>query len=116
MCTQNQVNEILDAIARIYADVYGNNIAQVILYGSYARGDASEDSDVDVVAIVHGNREQLQRDLYKVWDASADLELKYDTILSPTVIPFDEFNKYKEDLPYYRNIANEGVRVDAGQS
>ena len=32
---------------------------KVILYGSYARGDYHTDSDVDVVAIVHGDRENI---------------------------------------------------------
>lgn len=68
---------------------------------------------MDVVAIVHGDREQLQQDLYRVWDASNDLELEYDTILSPTVIPYDEFQRYRLDLPYYRNIDTEGIRLNA---
>lgn len=113
MCAKDQVQELLNAISAIYSDVYGASVDQVILYGSYARGDEKEDSDLDIVAIVHGNREQLQKDLYKVWEASGELELEYDTILSPTVIPYDEFQKYRNDLPYYRNIATEGVRVNA---
>ena len=114
MCAKDQVQELLNAISAIYSDVYGTSVDQIILYGSYARGDEKEDSDLDIVAIVHGNREQLQKDLYKVWEASGELELEYDTILSPTVIPYDEFQKYRNDLPYYRNIATEGVRVNAG--
>lgn len=34
--------------------------------------------------------------------------MEYGTIFSPTVIPFTEFEKYKNDLSYYRNIENEG--------
>lgn len=113
MCAKDQVQELLNAISAIYSAVYGTSVDQVILYGSYARGDEKEDSDLDIVAIVHGNREQLQKDLYKVWEASGELELEYDMILSPTVIPYDEFQKYRNDLPYYRNIATEGVRVNA---
>lgn len=57
------------------------------------------------------NREELQAKLKQVWDASADLELEYGTIVSPTVIPYEEFEKYKDDLSYYRNIQSEGVKV-----
>ena len=91
----------------------GDSLKQMILYGSYARGDYQKDSDIDIVAIVKGDREKLQRELKKVWDISSDLELEYGTIVSPTVIPFEEFEKYKDDLPYYRNIQKEGVKIVA---
>ena len=113
MCTRNELNIILQKMAQIYRSVYGEELVQVILQGSYARGDYSHDSDVDLVAIVRGERVTLQEKLKKVWDESCELELEYDTILSPTVIPYEEFEKYRKDLPYYRNIVQEGVVVVA---
>ena len=113
MCTKNELNSILQKLIQIYRSVYGENLVQVILYGSYARGDYHTDSDVDVVAIVHGDRKTLQQQLKKVWDSSCELELEYDTILSPTVIPYEEFKQYQKDLPYYRNISQEGVVISA---
>lgn len=67
----------------------------------------------DVVAIVKGSRDELQRKLKTVWDYSCELELEYGTILSPTVIPYEEFETYKQDMPYYRNIEQEGVAIVA---
>lgn len=113
MCTRNELQSILQAVARAYREAYGQDIVNIVLYGSYARGDNQADSDVDIVAIVHGDRQDLQNRLRQVWDVSADLELEYGVIVSPTVIPYEEFERYKADLPYYRNIANEGVNVVA---
>lgn len=113
MCTTNELSIILQAMADAYKSVYGTEIVKIVLYGSYARGDYEKDSDIDVVAIVRGNRVELQTELKKVWDISSDLELEYGTIVSPTVIPFEEYEKYKNDLPYYRNIQNEGVEIVA---
>ena len=58
-------------------------------------------------------QETLQQQLKKVWDSSCELELEYDTILSPTVIPYEEFKQYQTVLPYYRNISQEGVVISA---
>lgn len=113
MCTRNELDLILQQMAEIYRSVYGEKIVKIVLYGSYARGDYQADSDVDIVAIVRGERTNLQQQLKEIWDVSSDLELEYGTIVSPTVIPFEEFEKYKNDLPYYKNIQNEGVDIVA---
>lgn len=113
MCTQNELNSILRELVKIYQAVYGRQLVKIILYGSYARGDYDSESDVDIVALVHGEREVLQKQLRQVWDVSAELELKFGTILSPTVIPYEEYEQYRNDLPYYRNIAQEGVEIVA---
>ena len=100
-------------MADTYYRIFGDAIEQILLYGSYARGDNTVDSDIDLVAIVRGDRQTLQNKLKQVWDVSSDLELQYDVIISPTVIPYDEYIKYKEDVPYYRNIQKEGVNIVA---
>ena len=113
MCSQNELNVLLKEIAAIYRKVFGDDIVKIVLYGSYARGTFDAESDIDIVAIVKGEREELQRKLREVWVLSSDLELEYETILSPTVIPYEEFEKYRNDIPYYRNIEEEGIRIVA---
>ena len=104
---------LLDQYTEILQKIYGKHLKKVILYGSYARGTFDEESDIDIVAIVKGERESLQQGLKLVWERSAELELEYEIILSPTVIPYDEFERFRDDLPYYRNIEREGVEIVA---
>ncbi len=113
MCTKNDLETILKKISETYYAVYGEDIVKIVLYGSYARGDYQSNSDIDIVAIVRGERRDLQERLKKVWSISVELEIEYETVISPTVIPFEEYEKYKEDMPYYRNIQKEGVEVVA---
>lgn len=113
MCSKQELESILRKVAAAYRLIYGDDLVKILMYGSYARGDFDADSDVDIAAIVKGDRQILQNDLKKVWDVSSDLELEYETIVSPTVIPFDEYEKYREDIPYYRNIEKEGVVIVA---
>lgn len=114
MCTKNDLDHILRELVKIYQSVYGEQLVKIVLYGSYARGDYDSESDVDIAALVHGDREMLQEQLRQVWNVSSDLELEFGTILSPTVIPYEEYEQYRNDLPYYRNIAKEGVEIVAG--
>lgn len=111
MCTSAQLDTISKQMVECYRSVYGMDVTGIFLYGSYARGDYEDDSDIDITAIVKGERVELQQKLKKVWDISADIGLENDVIVSPTVIPHDEFEAYKEILPYYMNILKEGRRI-----
>ena len=102
------IYEIQQRIAPV-AKQYG--VKAVFLFGSYARGDYTENSDIDIVAVVHGSRMELQQKLKEVWDRSAEVGLENDIVVSPTVIPYDEFKKYQDTLPYYRNIMQEGKKI-----
>ncbi len=112
MCTRTELSAILSELAQCYRETYGSNLTKIVLYGSYARGDYEEGSDIDVAAIVKGSRRELQDELKKVWDVSHDLGLEYGIIVSPTVIPSDEYEQWKDDLPYYKNIEQEGIAVN----
>lgn len=111
MCTLYQLNFITDEMVKCYCSVFGENIVDIFLYGSYARGDYDEESDIDIAAIVKGKRVDLQNKLKQVWDFSADIGMEYDIVISPIVIPYDEFEQYKRILPYYMNIVAEGKKI-----
>ena len=111
MCTPRQLDTIIKEMAQCYHNYYGDDIVGIFLYGSYARGDFSEESDIDVTAVVKGKRLELQKKLKFIWDYSADVGLEHDVVISPTVIPHDEFERYKDTLPYYMNIQKEGIRI-----
>ena len=106
-----QLNAVTDEIVKCYRSVFGETIVDIFLYGSYARGDYDDESDIDITAIVKGNRMDLQNKLKQVWNISADIGLENDVVVSPTVIPFDEFEEYKQTLSFYMNIRKEGKQI-----
>ena len=65
MCTQNDLEKLLKKIVIIYRNIYDQNLCDIYLYGSYARGDYNTESDIDIVAIVKGERQELQNQLRK---------------------------------------------------
>lgn len=111
MCDKTQLNKITSQIVEAYRDIYGQSIKNIVMYGSFARGDFDDESDIDFAAIVVGERQELQKKLEEVWDKASDISLEHDAVVSPVVIPYEEFIEYKDKLPYYRNIDKEGIIV-----
>ncbi|MDR3313431.1 MAG: nucleotidyltransferase domain-containing protein [Oscillospiraceae bacterium] len=109
---EEALQNVLRETKREFRNMFGNSLVSVLLYGSYARGDYVEDSDVDVVALVDAEREVLQAQRPRLVRLSEAMDMQYSVLLSPSVIPYREFLKYQNDLPYYKNIAKEGVRLD----
>ena len=105
------LDAICKRIVEAYRKAYGNAVEGIFLYGSYARGDYDEESDIDFVAIVNGDRLDLQKKCHQVWDEINKMDLEYDTVTSAQVIPAHEYEKYKGFLSYYKNIQKEGKRI-----
>ena len=110
--SQTTLQQIIAAVHKMYIQQYENNLKKVYLYGSYARGDFNDSSDIDITAIVDGERRELQEKLKAIWDDTADLGYENDIIISPSVIPYKEFEDYKNILPYYMNIEQEGIEIN----
>ena len=102
---------ICSRVANCYKKIYGNKIQGIYLYGSYARGDFDEESDIDFTAIVEGDQVELRKKRRENRDDLTDIELDYDVVISFGVIPADLFEKHKNFLAYYKNILREGKRI-----
>lgn len=115
MCTQLELNNILNAFAKSSRQIFGDTLNEIILYGSYARGDYDEESDVDIAILMNvpkENETEYHKSLTKI---IGDIYEKYgySIVLSPIVISSDFFDEWKEHLPFYRNVAREGVKIVA---
>jgi predicted nucleotidyltransferase len=84
--------------------------AEVILYGSRARGDAGPASDWDFLILVD---QPLDRDrILELKNRLYDLELETDTVLTSTVRTRDEWKSPRYSfLPFKHNVEQEGVSL-----
>jgi predicted nucleotidyltransferase len=105
-----------DVLLRVYNninEIIGEPLQEVILFGSYARGDYDAESDIDIAVIIDLDREALKKYQTKLIHMASEYSLNEDILLSVCCIPRKEFEEYKEALPFYRNIYSEGVRLSA---
>lgn len=89
--------------------LYGSRVKNVLLYGSWARGDAGEDSDIDVVVVLEG--EVIPgREIDRMIDTITEINLKYGTLIS--VYPISERMYFTVKSPLLLNVKKEGISID----
>jgi len=100
---------VAEAFARDARRLLGENVVEVILFGSVAREEAGEESDVDILVIVRENPWESQK---KLADLVVDYLLNYGVYVSPKVLSVEEFEFMKEiNSAFYINVSREGVRI-----
>lgn len=112
MCSRETLENVLKEVMQAYKNVYGNKLVKVVLYGSYARGDYDEESDINIAGIVKDKRSNIQKLAKILLKIINDINLKYDVLVSCISIPYDEFIEYRNYLPFYKNIRKEGFPIN----
>lgn len=94
-------------IAREFANaIHSDDIVKIILFGSVARGDDTEESDIDIL-IITTNSDELSDEINS---AAVDIILKKDEFISPHVMSEEHFNK-TIDYPFLTNVLKECVVI-----
>ena len=89
-----------------------DDFRMVRLYGSYARGDYNQNSDIDVMVLVNTPVDKINSFYDQVSDCAFEYLMKYRVDISPVIKNIDHFNYWKNDLPYYYNVEQEGIVVN----
>ena len=97
---------VLDEFKAELRKLYGERLKDVILYGSYARGNASEKSDIDVMVVLEGSI-MPGREIDRMIDVITDINLKYGVLLA--VVPVSEEKYFNVNSPLLLNVRREGI-------
>ena len=108
-------NPVIHTVSqRVYTaakDILGDKLDKVYLYGSYARGDFDEYSDIDYMIIIHLPQAEACAVGSDIYDRIADLDLTYDVIVSPITTGSEIFYRFLNAHKFYKNILDEGVEI-----
>ena len=85
------------------------HISKIILFGSYARGDATEGSDIDIMILCKDDNSTAQKHLLDVFHRADKVAFENDILIQIDLQNESFFDEWSEDLPYYKNIKKEGV-------
>lgn len=98
--------KLLASIKKIFKDVAPN--AKVILFGSHARNDAKEGSDVDLMVILD-QKSISWEDENKIFTPLYALEVESGKIISPHIITEEDWAKTAHRSTFYHQVMNEGI-------
>lgn len=103
-----EMKELLEECRGILERHYGPRMKGLVLYGSMARGDADEESDIDLLVLLEPPFRYVQ-ELFEIIDLLYPLQLKADHLISAHPASAQDFGVGAIEL--YRNAKREGVLV-----
>jgi len=103
-----KITRVLSETKEQLQSIYSRQLREIILFGSYARGDYSKGSDIDLLLLLdHLDNPGAERERYMA--IICDLSLKYDMVVS--IIPMDYASYHTRKTPLILNVQKEGVRL-----
>jgi uncharacterized protein len=98
----------LEELKQSLAEIYGDRLSGIYLYGSYARGDFHPESDLDILIALKG--EVIPgRELDRLSERVSDICLAYDVLI--TIFPVPEEWLQVRKSPLFENVRREGVAL-----
>jgi len=107
MMVNEKYRKAVDKFVKIALEKYGDKIADVILFGSVVRGEAKENSDIDVLIVTRKEDFRLRRSLVGL---AFDILLETGENISVKVLSKDDFEKHK-NFSFLKNVILDGVRL-----
>jgi predicted nucleotidyltransferase len=108
MISQKQLRRILKEYRAALEEVLGDDLHSTILYGSQARGDAVEGSDIDLLCVMRRPFDYGEM-ILRTSNITAEISLKYDVVLSRSFARLEAFKT--RQTPFFMNVRREGVAV-----
>ena len=113
---ENERRALAELVERL-RQRYGDDLLRVVLFGSKARGDFDEESDLDVLAVVkHIPDETYWRHRNEIIENTYEIELNHDVVFSLLVLDEAEHSRMRQwNLLIDRNIARDGIDLWTSQ-
>ncbi len=104
MNTKQILKEFKERLKAVYKD----NLKEVILFGSMARNDFTQESDIDVLVVL-GNMSNFDEEFSKIFEIELEISRKYDDEVMISALPVTEKDYRSRLTPLYLNIKKEGI-------
>ena len=102
----NDIRRLLGEFKAGLETIYGDRLAGIYLYGSYARGEQDDESDVDILVVLD-DFDDYCAEVDRVGELGAELSLKYGVSVSKVFVRQPDW--LDGDTPFLANVREEAI-------
>jgi len=103
------IHQIANEYKANLQNLYGDELAEVILFGSYARSNNRDESDVDFAVVLRNPNTRTTGEIAKISFVDSRLSLKYGIMISS--LPVSLYKKQTSMQGVYQEIRKEGIII-----
>ncbi|MCM1124075.1 MAG: nucleotidyltransferase domain-containing protein [Eubacterium sp.] len=105
------IQDIILEFVKLTKEILGSRLTKIILYGSFARGDYTENSDIDIMILTTLSDKEIEKIETEIFDLAFEFQMKYFVDISVVLKNENQFNYWLGILPFYDNVQREGIVV-----
>ena len=111
---KNHLSPMMYELTELLKHTVGDDLRGIILYGSYARGDYDNESNINFLVLIDDNvdNETIHQFRKDISEGISDLDLRYDLVISLKFMSYDYFEKYKRINLLIKQIDEESIDVN----
>jgi len=107
------INIVTNELTQNTKHIFGDKLRKIILYGSYARGDYNEGSDLDIMVLADFDESEKSELEIQICKIASDASLDHDITICMFLNNESLFSSRLHISPFYRNVMAEGVEIYA---
>lgn len=101
-------NSILEDVKKTsvnrLVEVMGDDLVKIVLFGSCARGNFNDDSDVDIAILTKSDRLEAKRYTDALAQLSTEIAMKNMAVVNFICIPYKEYLEKRDWYLFFKNI------------
>lgn len=111
MTVSTMLTEVTANVIESLVSALPNLVERIIMYGSYAREDYTDESDIDILVLLNCNKEDVKKYRSQVSRIASRIGLENDVEVSLLLRDSKTFEQGASYMPFYQNILTEGVSL-----
>lgn len=105
------IDNVITDFAKMVQECVGKDVIQCRLFGSFARGDYDDDSDIDIILLANCDRKESEKYTNVLIDIVTELAMKYFVVVNTVCVPHREYEEKKKWYDLFANIEAEGCII-----